>query len=198
MTRLSLRRSCAPGWNVEWLRFIESISQNVVMKGSLVTGLACLALLGGAVYITLPGASPSGAARPIVDNSILEDWGYRSLGTNIVPQSDYEKNMFGEAEVRAQSIKANEAIDGMPGYFCSFVIVEETYPDEAAAIKRKGNLHAHAPEIDTKMNANYVLRDGFRVQNRILFASTQATLFHEAGMPDLLKNLKDLTGVSAE
>ncbi|MCG8598846.1 MAG: hypothetical protein MI807_01780 [Verrucomicrobiales bacterium] len=168
------------------------------MKGSLVTGLACLALLGGAAYMMMPRTSVCAAAKPIVDDYILEDWGYRSLGTNIVPQSDYEKNMFGEAEVRVQSIKANHAIEGMPGYFCSFVIVEESYPDEAAAIKRKGNLHAHAPEIDTKMNANYVLRDGFRVQNRILFASTQATLFHEVGMPDLLQNLKELTGVFTE
>ena len=168
------------------------------MNRQLAVGLVFFVALASAAYWLTSKETNAKSAQSIVNESILEDWGYRSLGTNRVSQTEYQKEVFGEAEIRTQSIRANEAIEGMPGYFCSFVIVEETYPSVDAASKRRGNLHAHETGLNSKMNAEFVLRDGFQVQNRVLFASTQVTLFHEVGMPKLLEHLRNLEGVISE
>jgi hypothetical protein len=168
------------------------------MNRQLAVGLVFFAALASAAYWVTSTELSASSADSIVNESILEDWGYRSLGSNRVSQTEYQKEVFGEAEIRTQSIRASEAIEGMPGYFCSFVIVEETYPSVDAASKRRENLHAHETGLSSKMNAEFVLRDGFQVQNRVLFASTEVTLFHKVGMPSLLEKIREMEGVISE
>ncbi|MDF1862832.1 MAG: hypothetical protein P1U87_21630 [Verrucomicrobiales bacterium] len=153
-----------------------------------------------AAFVALISAScgklaPVSMAEPILEKWVWDEWGYRSLGTEQIEQTKFHRERFGDATIRIESVKSVKEIEGMPGYFCSFVVCEETYPSVEEAEYRAENLHAHPPGLSSKQDAEFVLRDGFRVANRIIYASTHATLFHDVCMPVLIQNLKLQNGV---
>ena len=151
-----------------------------------------LAAFAAMIFASCGKLAPVSMAEPNLEKWVWDEWGYRSLG---IEQTKFHRERFGEATIRVESVKSVKEIEGMPGYFCSFVVCEETYPSVEEAEYRAENLHAHPPGLSSKQDAEFVLRDGFRVANRIIYASTHATLFHDVCMPVLIQNLKLQNGV---
>ena len=147
--------------------------------------------------VTKPnGTADSVPAPPVVSDSVLEEWGYRSLESVRGEQLDWDRKTFGKADIRIQLVKAAEDLNDMDGWFCAFHLTEETYDTEREARKRSENLDLPPPGKGSKMDAELVLRDGFSVGKRVIILSTWATVFDDVCLPELLHKLQVHFGVS--
>lgn len=128
----------------------------------------------------------------IVVDSLLHSLGYRTKGTNVVPQTEWQKKTFGAAKIVTQKIKSVKATAGGSRTFYRFTLTKETYASQTAASKRIKNLRKLLPpDVNTKMNPDLILCDGFVHNNSAYILSTDVNLFSYDELPRVLSLLRE-------
>lgn len=127
---------------------------------------------------------------PVVPESAVVQWGYRTLTNEPTRQLDWQKQQFGAAAVRVQQIKSiaetPPRLRLAPHTFYRFTLAEETYATPRAASKRIERLHDMPQAVDTKIAPELELSRGFALSNRVLIVSTDVLAFDRDELPRIL------------
>lgn len=131
------------------------------------------------------------STEPVVADGVLHNWGYKSKSIKSVHQSNWHKQTFGEAVIATQFIKSIKPISkGLRTYY-RFTITKETYDSQESADLRIKNLKIlRPPNVHTKMNPEYILREGFTLNNKAYIISTDVLSFSVDELPRLILLLK--------
>lgn len=132
----------------------------------------------------------SEVVAPIVPEEVIEAWGYRTISTATVPQSEWEAHAFGAASIRTQAIKATAEVPEWKDAYYRFTLVEESLDSDGVARSRFERLRDHDPGRNSKMHPELILRDGFVVANRVLYATTDSTKFEIEAMPSVVASFE--------
>lgn len=136
------------------------------------------------------------AATPIISESIVQSWAYRTLKSESREQCEWEARHFGKATIRLQSIKGTKEISGAKNTYYRFRIAEETFATREEAKRRIERIRDTPPGLDTKMDPHWVLRDGVAAGRIAYIVSTDAVKFEMEALPSVMKLLT--THVSAK
>lgn len=140
-------------------------------------------LVFSAIFLLGCGGSRESEIRPVTETSIfseavVESWGYRTTGIGVREQEGWDKENFGEAKIRAQSIKSiNELEDWEHTYF-SFTIQEQTFQTKVQARERIVRVQDTPPREFSKQFPERVLSDGFAHGRIAYIISTGSTRFN--------------------
>lgn len=126
----------------------------------------------------------------IVDSHQLKSWGYFTKSIEKDIQTDWEKKQFGTARVIKQKIKAAEPTSKNSETYFRFTIRQETYHNANFAQNRIKKMFFRPPGLNTKMNPEYLLRDGFSIGKDAFIISTDVLSFSKTELPMLVKKLK--------
>ena len=154
----------------------------------LILRFALTLILFGLLMVSCVKDPPS--KNPIVEETTLMEWGYKTLGFEEVEQSNWSQGQFGEAKQYIQKIKAVAEVPDWPNAYYRFELTKLDFPTAAAAKKRLSEMHAHPPDVDPKMFPEYVLRDGIRIKNTVFFVSTDVQKFELEELPRVVDLLK--------
>ena len=154
-------------------------------KSSLLPILSLLLLYG-----VISTAHSNSESSSIVHKTALLEWGYNEVGFSSIEQTTWEKDNYGVAVIHQQEVKAINEVPGWPRAFYRFTITRAVFSNEASALKRVKDIHAYPPEVDIKMQPEYILRQGFRTGKTVYFLSTDVVQFEREELPRILKLLK--------
>ena len=140
-------------------------------------------------------SSPRRVIRPpIVDSATLEKWGFRGEETTAeIPQDSqwWDHDAHHPVGLRIQGVKSIEKMKDMEdNYFPAYLLVEEVYENETEAEARMGKGLLPPGHLRSKMTPHTTLRKAFRVENRVLFVSTSATLYSNTLLDDLFARME--------
>lgn len=129
-------------------------------------------------------------SAPIVPETILAQWGYRTVTNDVARQRDWQDQRFGPAAVRAQRIKAIAEVPRSPHTFYRFTLTEESYASSQAATNRVAGLLDIPRSVDTKTEPELLLCRGFAASNHVLIVSTDVYGFYLDELPKVFERLK--------
>ncbi len=150
---------------------------------SLITSIFLLSGINSITY-----GNPVGT--PIVQETELTKWGYKSTKSNLVQQSKWEIDNFGSASKHHQKIKSTQEVTGWADAYYRFTITRIVFQNDASAQKRLKEIYAHPPEVNTKMQPEYTLRKGFRKGKTVYFIATDVVKFEREELPRVFELLK--------
>jgi hypothetical protein len=127
----------------------------------------------------------------IVPNDVLLMWGYESKGTLQRKQSTWEVETFNQASILSQKIRSLGEVNGWKGAYYRFNLIRETYVYEESAAIRLKSIGLHPPEVNTKMESEYVLRSAFKIDNSIYLVTTDVVKFEYEMMPKVKSLFKE-------
>lgn len=121
--------------------------------------------------------SKSVEAMAIIPEPEITRWGYRTVGTEQIEQSDWYRSQFGSAKIRTQRIRSLTEVPGEPKTFYRFTITEERYDSARTAAMRLRRLLDVPANTNTKMSPELILRKGLQENGRVIIVSTDVLLF---------------------
>ena len=103
--------------------------------------------------------------------------GYAIKGKTDPVPSDWEKEQFHLRSKYRVQVKSTKPIPGERGLYFRFTVDIEAYLNEADAQKRLDRIKSTPPGVDSKMEPEYVLREGFQRGNLVYVVSTDVYKF---------------------
>ena len=153
------------------------------MKTIAITCFAMLSMIAGAEEKKV-------AVAPIFAESVIESWGYRTVGSGSGEPGEWEIRHFGPARIRFQSIKGLKELRDWKRAYYRFRIVEEIYGTPEEAKRRIERINDTPPGLDTKMNPHWILCDGVAVGKVAYVVSSDSLKFEMEALPSVMKLLK--------
>lgn len=131
-------------------------------------------------------------SEEIVSESTAKEWGYKTVGSFSVNQSEWEKETFGEAKVFKQKIKSLKPTKEGSYTYYRFTITREIYKNEKIAQERVEKLkRLFPPGTNTKKFPDLVLCEGFTINSSVYTLSTNVQAFTYEELPRVLSLLKE-------
>lgn len=143
------------------------------------------------------GPTTNANVPPIFPEEAVSSWGYRTIGTGVFEQSDWEIENFGRAEVRNQCIKGIEELKDWENAYYRFRISEEVFETSAQARKRVDKVGDAPPGQHTKAYPEWTLCDGRWSGRTAIIVSTDSTKFKEEALPDLIAKIEAYLAATA-
>lgn len=111
----------------------------------------------------------------------LASLGYRITFRNNPVPTDWQKNEFDLQSQRIYAVKSLKPVRGERNLYYRFSVAVETYKNESDAEKRMAFITKTPPGVDSKMQPEYVLREGFRRGRLVYTVSTDVYKFYLDG-----------------
>jgi hypothetical protein len=129
---------------------------------------------------------------PLLSKIELEQLGFQSKALRSVPQSDWDRQHFGPADMVEQEIRSLKPMKDDPSLFPRFTIIREIYGSQGLAEQRWRRLRDHDPELDSKIHSGLVLRDGFVRGKNVWIVTTDAVIFSHQELDKIMRNIQNL------
>ena len=136
--------------------------------------------------------------KPLLSQSEVTQLGFMTKAVRVSVQSQWDQEHFGTAAVVEQDIRSLTPMAENSSTFPRFTVVREIYDQPEAASNRLKRLRDHDPDLNDKMNARLVLRDGFATGETIWIVTTDAVVFSNQELQKVKSNLEALKKPRAE
>jgi len=134
---------------------------------------------------------PYAAATPkIIPEAEIARWNYKTVQVSKGKQHDWEKLQFGRAKIKTQRIKAKFEVPNWPKAYYRFTISEETYASPEKAKIRLQRLFDTPPDVNTKMEPEFVLRKGIQDGKKVIIISTDVKMFSYKELPKIFEKVE--------
>lgn len=171
---------------------IKTVLQKMIRAIAVAT-LACLVSCNKGS----PGHVPS-KVKPLLSQSELTQLGFMTKAVRVSVQSQWDQAHFGSASVVEQDIRSLTPMAENSSTFPRFTVAREIYDQPVAASNRIKTLRDHDPDLNDKMNARLVLRDGFATGEIVWIVKTDAVIFSYQELQKVKSNLEALKKPRAE
>ena len=141
------------------------------------------------VFLSFNTSGQTTAQRNKLERS-LKATGYKVKAKTEVEPRDWEIERFGLKNKYRFTVKSIKSLPKTRNVFARYAVEIEVFAGKAEAENRLKRLLEVPPGFDTKMNAEYVLRDGFRRGNLVYIISTDAVMFADKSLRDLKAKLE--------